>query len=52
MTNVDLMNKVLTDEELNLVAGGRPQNKTKKQRDGIVKIVLKNVRKAFEILFS
>ena len=50
MTNAELMSKVLTEDELDIVAGGgRPMSRAKRRERAITKVV-KGVIKAIEIL--
>ena len=49
MTNAELMSKVLTEDELDVVAGGRPMSRAKRRERAITKVV-KGVIKAIEIL--
>ncbi len=50
MTNAELMNKVLTEEELDIAAGGgRPFSRAKPRERAIAKVV-RGVIKAIEIL--
>ena len=51
MTNAELMNKVLTEDELEIVAGGgRSISRAKRRERAIAKKVVRGVIKAIEIL--
>jgi hypothetical protein len=50
MTNAELMNKVLTDDELEIVAGGGRSISRAKRRERAITKVVKGVIKAIEIL--
>ena len=50
MTNAELMNKVLTEDELEIVAGGGRSISRAKRRERAIAKVVKGVIKAIEIL--
>lgn len=51
MTNTELMNKVMTDDELNIVAGGHPMMK-RQRRKRLIKTVVKIVIKGIDTLIK
>ena len=50
MTNAELMNKVLTEDELEIVAGGGRSISRAKRRERAIAKVVRGVIKAIEIL--
>ena len=50
MTNAELMNKVMTEDELEIVAGGGRSISRAKRRERAIAKVVKGVIKAIEIL--